>query len=61
MTKLEFLPEPYMIFRLGKLSLIYVACIALSVVKFVDPYERFCHALKIKITYTPPTYPLLLH
>jgi hypothetical protein len=33
MTKLEFLLEPYMIFRLGKLSLIYVTCFALSLVK----------------------------
>jgi hypothetical protein len=33
MTKLEFLSEPYMIFRLGKLSLIYAACFALSLVK----------------------------
>jgi hypothetical protein len=30
MTKLEFLPKPYMIFRLGKLPLIYAACLALS-------------------------------
>jgi hypothetical protein len=33
MTKLEFLPELNMIFRLGKLPLICVACIALSLVK----------------------------
>jgi hypothetical protein len=31
MIKLEFLPEPYMLFRLGKLPF---KC-------FVDPYERF--------------------
>ena len=33
MTKLEFLPEPYMIFRIGKLPLIYATCFALSLVK----------------------------
>jgi hypothetical protein len=33
MTKLEFLPEPYMMFRLGELPLIYAACYALSLVK----------------------------
>ena len=33
MTKLEFLPEPNILFRLGKLSLIYDACFALSLVK----------------------------
>ena len=33
MTKFEFLLEPYMTFRLEKLSLIYAACFALSLVK----------------------------
>ena len=33
MTKLEFLPKPNMIFRLGKLPLIYAAYFALSLVK----------------------------
>ena len=33
MIKLEFLPEPNKIFRLGKLPLIYAACFALSFVK----------------------------
>ena len=33
MTKLEFLPEPCMIFILGKLSLINAACFALSFVE----------------------------
>ena len=33
MTKLEFLPEPYMIFRFEKLPLIYAGCVALSLVK----------------------------
>jgi hypothetical protein len=33
MTELEFLPEPNMIFRLGKLLLKYAAYFALSLVK----------------------------
>jgi hypothetical protein len=33
MTKLEFLLEPYIIFRLGKLSFVYAACCALSLIK----------------------------
>jgi hypothetical protein len=33
MTKLEFLPDPYMIFRLEKLPLLYAASFALSLVK----------------------------
>ena len=33
MTKLKFLPEPNIIFRLGKLPLIYDACFVLSLVK----------------------------
>ena len=36
MTKLEFLPEPNMIFRLGKLPLIYAACIAFVWLSIVD-------------------------
>ena len=62
MTKLEFLLEPYMvIFRLGKLPLIcYLFCIEFSQALLM-PYERFVMPLKIKITYIPPTYALLLH
>jgi hypothetical protein len=46
-TKLEFLPEPYMIFRLGKLSLIYAACICIEFSQaFLMPYERFVMLLK---------------
>jgi hypothetical protein len=33
MTKLEFLPEPNMLFRIEKLPLIYAACFALSLVE----------------------------
>jgi hypothetical protein len=33
MIKLEFLTEPYILFRLGKLPLRYAACFALSFVK----------------------------
>jgi hypothetical protein len=41
MTKLEFLPEPYMIFRLRKLSLIWcLFCIEFSQALLI-PYERF--------------------
>ena len=61
MTKFEFLPEPNMISRLGKLPLIYAACIALSLVKLCWSLWEVCLSLKIKITYTPPTYALLLH
>ena len=50
----------YMIFRLGKLPNI-ASCIALSFVKLCWPLWEVCHALKIKIMYTPPTYALLLH
>ena len=56
MTKLEFPPEPYMVFRLGKLPLIYATCFALSLVKLCWPLWEVCHALKIKITYTPHTH-----
>ena len=59
MTKLEFLPEPYMLFTIGKLPLIcYLFCIKFS--QACGPLWEVCHALKIKITYTPPTYALLL-
>ena len=46
MTKLEFLPEPYMLFRLGKLS--HICCLLLHWVlpSFFDPYERFVMLLK---------------
>ena len=45
-TKLEFPPEPYMLFRLGKLS--HICCLLLHWVlsSFVDPYERFAMLLK---------------
>ena len=47
MTKLEFLPEQNMIFRLRKLPLIYAACIALSLVKLCwCLYESFVMLLK---------------
>ena len=54
MTKLKFPPEPYILFRLEKLPLIYVACFALSSVKLCWPLWEVCHALKIKITHTLP-------
>ena len=46
MTKLEFLPELYMLFRLGKLP--HICCLFLHWVlsSFVDPYERFVILLK---------------
>jgi hypothetical protein len=46
MTKLEFSPKPYMLFRLGKLP--YICCLLLYWVlsSFVDPYERFFMLLK---------------
>jgi hypothetical protein len=58
MTKLEFPPKPYMLFRLGKLP--NICCLLLHWVlsSFVDALWEICHALKIKITYTPPTYAL---
>jgi hypothetical protein len=36
MTKLEFLPKPNMIIKIGTLPLIYAACFALSWSSFVD-------------------------
>ena len=46
MTKLEFLPEPYMIFRLGKLPHICcLLCIEFSQALLI-PYERFVMLLK---------------
>ena len=46
MTKLEFLTEPYMLLRLGKLP--HICCLLLQWVlsSFVDPYERFVMFLK---------------
>ena len=61
MTKLEFLQDPNMLFRLGKLLHFYAACIVLSFLKPGWPLWEIYHALKIKIMYTPPTYALLLH
>jgi hypothetical protein len=47
MTKLEFLPEPNMIFRLGNLSLIYAACFSIEFSQaLLKPYERFVMLLK---------------
>jgi hypothetical protein len=47
MTKLEFLPKPYMMFRIGKLSLIYVACFCIEFCQaLLMPYERFVILLK---------------
>ena len=54
MAKLEFLLEPYMLFRLEKLTLIYAACFVLSLVKLCWPFWEVCHAHKIKIMYTLP-------
>jgi hypothetical protein len=47
MTKLEFLPEPYMILRLGNLPLIYAACFCIEFSQaLLMPYERFVMLLK---------------
>ena len=46
MTKLEFLPEPYMLFRLGKLPHICWLLLHWVLSSFVDPYERFVMLLK---------------
>jgi hypothetical protein len=46
MAKLEFLPEPYMLFRLGKLPYIGYSLLHLILSSFVDPYERFVMLLK---------------
>jgi hypothetical protein len=47
MTKLEFLPEPYMMFRLGKpfTHICCLLCIGFSQVLLM-PYERFVMLLK---------------
>ena len=60
MTKFEFLLEPNMISKLGKLPLIYAACIALSLVKLCDPYEIIVMLLKWR-SHTYHIYMLLLH
>jgi hypothetical protein len=47
MTKLEFLPKPDMIIRLGKLSLIFAACFCIEFSQaLLIPYERFFMLLK---------------
>jgi hypothetical protein len=47
MTKFEFLPEPYMMFRLGKLSLIHAACFCIEFSQaLLMPYARFVMLLK---------------
>ena len=60
MTNLEFSPEPYMLFRLGKLP--HICCLLLHWVlsSFVDPYERFVMLLKSR-SRTHHIYLLLLH
>ena len=45
-TKLEFPPEPYILFRLGKLSRICCLLLHWVLSSFVDPYERFVMLLK---------------
>ena len=59
MTKLEFPPEPHMLFRLGKLS--HICCLLFHWVlsSFVDPYERFVMLLKSR-SRTHHRYLLLL-
>ena len=59
MTKLEFSPEPYMLFRL-KTSIYMPLAFALSFVKLCDPYERFVMLLKSR-SRTHHKYLLLLH
>ena len=44
--KLEFPPEPYMLFRLGKLPHICYLLLHWVLSSFVDPYERFVMLLK---------------
>jgi hypothetical protein len=47
MTKLKFLTEPYMMFRLGKISLIHAACFCIEFSKaLLMPYEIFVMLLK---------------
>jgi hypothetical protein len=47
MTKLEFPPEPYMLFRLEKYPLIYAACFFIEFCQaLLMPYERFVMLLK---------------
>ena len=60
MTKLEFPPEPYMLFRLGNFH-IYAACFCIEFCQALLTLMRGCHAFKIKITYTPhiPAAPTL--
>ena len=60
MTKLEFPPKPYMLFRQEKLP--HVCCLLLHWVlsSFVDPYERFVMLLKSR-SRTHHRYLLLLH
>jgi hypothetical protein len=46
-TKLEFLPEPYMILRLGNLPFMYAACFSIKFSQaLLMPYERFVMLLK---------------
>jgi hypothetical protein len=60
MTKLEFPPEPYMLFRLEKLPQILCLFLHWVLSSFVDPYERFVMLLKSR-SHTHHIYLLLLH
>jgi hypothetical protein len=47
MTKFKFLPEPYMILRLGNFPLIYAACFCIEFSQaLLMPYEMFVMLLK---------------
>ena len=46
MTKLEFLPESYILFRVGKLPHICFLLLHWVLSSFVDPYETFVMLLK---------------
>jgi hypothetical protein len=48
MTKLKFLSEPYMLFRLEKTYTIMLLALYWVLLSFIDPYERFVMLLKSK-------------
>jgi hypothetical protein len=60
MTKLEFPPEPYMLFRLEKLSYICYLLLHWVLSSFVDSYDRFVMLSKLR-SRTHHIYLLLLH
>jgi hypothetical protein len=60
MTKLEFPPEPYMLFRLEKLSYICYLLLHWVLSSFVDSYDRFVMLSKSR-SRTHHIYLLLLH